>query len=98
MADFTPGPWEVGEPNQGGSVLAVGVFSDRWHIADVWRDVPELVEEAEANARLIAAAPDLLAALKRSLDWLASYQGAGADRVWEQAKAAIAKAEGATHG
>lgn len=44
-------------------------------------------EEAEANARLIAAAPDLLAALKEIL-------AADCKRTQEQAAAAIVKAEG----
>lgn len=37
---------------------------------------------------------DLLAALKRSLDWLASYPADAALSVYDEARAAIAKAEG----
>lgn len=48
--------------------------------------------EAKANARLIAAAPDLLEALRALLDD-PDPRGAPA-QVWEQARAAIAKAEG----
>lgn len=58
-ATFTPGPWEV---------------RDRWYIGRPGRlslaevkcgDVPATDEAThEANARLIAAAPDLLAALR----------------------------------
>jgi len=49
----------------------------------------------EADARLIAAAPDLLAALKLLV---AFGEGSFAQAVgaWEQARAAIAKAEGAS--
>lgn len=49
---------------------------------------------SNANASLIAAAPDLLAALRRSLDWLSSYPGGNSHGAYEQARAAIAKAEG----
>lgn len=63
----TPGPWTASE----------GYPSSVWHVDmpgrtfsitvsiddDEERDVPD--EETEANARLMAAAPELLAALKR---------------------------------
>lgn len=52
--------------------------------------------DAEANARLIAAAPDLLAAL-RAMVCRCEPDTDGADRrMWEDARAAIAKAEGRT--
>ena len=51
--------------------------------------------EEQKRARLIAAAPDLLAALERSLNWLSSYHGGGAIGAYDQARAAIAKATGA---
>jgi hypothetical protein len=57
-----------------------------------------------ANARLIAAAPDLLAALETALPWLikADIDGAfdgcalplGGRKAWEQIERAIAKAKG----
>jgi hypothetical protein len=50
--------------------------------------------ETKSNARLIAAAPELLAALEYALNWLASYPGHGADSAYDKARAAIAKAEG----
>jgi len=46
-------------------------------------------EECEANAKLIAAAPELLEACKQALDWL---EDEGAP-VAEQLRAAIAKAK-----
>ena len=58
----TPGPWAVG---YGSKVVAVYMkpISEGWYVRDQVarfdRDA-----EGEANARLIAAAPDLLAALK----------------------------------
>ena len=62
------------------------------------------LDEAEAHARLIAAAPDLLAALEDALPWLtkADIDGAfdscalplGGRKAWEQIERAIAKAKG----
>ncbi len=51
---------------------------------------------ARANARLIAAAPELLAALRVTLSYVADRFGidASAEPVWKQGQAAIAKAEG----
>ena len=47
-----------------------------------------------ANAHLIAAAPDLLAALESAVEW-DSHDDEGEPAVWlEQARAAIAKARG----
>jgi hypothetical protein len=58
-------------------------------------------EEAEANARLIAAAPELLAALKALIiDWDAIDSDAQVPEEindnahWKAARAAIAKVEG----
>jgi len=64
-------------------------------------DAP-LTNETEANARLIAAAPDLLEACKAIVAWgdrwcyrdLSQPQNAKTDGPWEQLGAAIAKAEG----
>jgi hypothetical protein len=38
---------------------------------------------------------ELLSALERSLDWLASYPGGNANATYEQARNAVAKAKGA---
>jgi hypothetical protein len=48
----------------------------------------------EANARLIAAAPDLLEALKVLADYLDERSGDNECRPLENARAAIAKATG----
>lgn len=57
----------------------------------------EMTVENEANARLIAAAPDLAAALERLIaehDEPGSH-GRPSRYAWDQARAAIAGAEGA---
>jgi hypothetical protein len=58
------------------------------------------IAEGEANARLIAAAPDLLATLKRAaafipLTDLGRIAGEGGDAILRDCLAVIAKAEGA---
>ena len=68
----------------------------------------DALETGEANARLIAAAPDLLAALKLAYDWSRFVAASGTkntdefiaelfergEAVQEAARAAIKKAEG----
>ena len=73
MSGHTPGPWKV-RIGQKNNEKADGVFAcieggpDEFVLCDVWADVDELEAEAPFNARLIAAAPDLLAACKRIID------------------------------
>lgn len=106
MTAHTQAPWTIhednghvfgdGEVDYGGfRIDAQGVEQ----LAYVWRSnvrfgsaEPFGAQEAEANAKLIAAAPDLLAALRRSLNWLSSYPGGGAMSCYDQARAAIDKA------
>lgn len=97
----TPGSWEAveGDTNSGRLRGAWGsIQSEDWHLADVYADVDELRPCAEANARLMAAAPDLLAACKKMLSALEAVKGEPVDSdYWsinEQAEIAIAKAEG----
>ena len=57
------------------------------------------LDEAEAHARLIAAAPDMLAAMETALEMLVDSWGeeqiaAGDDQVANVLKAAIAQAKG----
>lgn len=54
----TPGPWWVDGPGEG-----IEVHDTFGRTASVWGDVGE-ESEAWANARLIAAAPDMLDALR----------------------------------
>ena len=89
----TPGPWTV----QGQAVLSDRPYPEWKQIAEVrignadnWSD-----PEGESNSRLIAAAPDLLAALEEVSDYLAEFFDEGRKhRVIRAADAAIAKAEG----
>jgi hypothetical protein len=85
----TPGPWRAdcgGSGNQRGG-FSVTAANDGVVICGRmgW---PHCADESEANARLIAAAPDLLAACK------ALVEGEYDAPVMPMARAAIAKAEG----
>jgi hypothetical protein len=83
----TPGPWLDYEGE---------VYAGKYLVADVWEH-PSGDDVARANARLIAAAPDMLDALRAirfeieclSNHWVGPFKMA-VDRV----DAAIAKAEG----
>jgi hypothetical protein len=86
----TPGPWKVDAPY----ILEIQ-SSDGQHVATV-RHTPDWLEAA--NAHLIAAAPDLLAALERFVELFRdlSPDAAGEDLLAAVAggSAAIAKAKG----
>jgi len=98
-ASHTPGPWEIedeyvqqaGKPDVGlCSVLNMDVGGDKG-----WYRGPT----TEANARLMAAAPDLLAVAKRMLDFALD----GGDFAYPlgslyELEQAVAKAEGSQHG
>ena len=98
MSEHTPGPWRANSSWIEGPKMALRVACVDWPRRGC---APCTKNEAEANARLIAAAPDLLKAMKR-LDRL--YKGicmmvpddemAACQEVWAEADAAIAKAEG----
>ena len=97
MTDHTPGPWYDVAFYGNHSIGSVDV-----RVAEVVRDGVDDVE-GEANARLIAAAPDLLDALRNALDTIEIGQRIR-DPKWDgsaaphstigMARAAIAKATG----
>jgi hypothetical protein len=68
---------------------AIAVVHNGGAGAVVGASTPETVE---ANARLIAAAPDLYAALKEIMEHPAAFSD-GAQRLWTQAIDALAKVE-----
>lgn len=96
MATFTPGPWAVewrvwtdehGDPKIAADVRA-GQYST---IAGIM----PIKDEYIANAKLIAAAPDLLQCLKDLVDacWDGRLEAEGIETFTEPARRAIAKAE-----
>lgn len=90
MRKHTPGPWEI-ERYSGGLIQIVG---DVRIVSDDEENVTTVVEAVargdEANARLIAAAPELLEALQVCIQQITAL--CSADDVPDQARAAIAKA------
>lgn len=94
MLNHTPGPWKQGIVWETGSDATVGIYDKKTRlIADVYiRRTDEYIrhvgeqflscpppEQGEANATLIAAAPELLGALK---DLLPPPEEPGSDDWW----------------
>lgn len=70
----TPGPWAVGDLDQNGQRIVRG---EHIEICTCWHhSVGSIEKEMEANAQLIAAAPDLLKALQKIADARLSDQPA----------------------
>lgn len=106
-AKWTPGPWSVGFGGQTGRPMTVNPVLRWGSIAK------PATAEAEANARLIAAAPDLAEALRLAIPFLRDsvdkygiawregdppVEGDPEDVVvLRAAKAALAKAEGGSN-
>ena len=84
MSKHTPGPWTANEEFDDGESLGIAITAGR--LGQVVR-VFDVGQEGFANAALIAAAPELLAALEHVLG-RATMPGFLRDKV----KAAIAKA------
>jgi len=103
MSAHTPGPWHAGIGNGEGSIFS---DSGRTRLEDGGTTLYPIcsynrgwnADEDAANARLVAAAPDLLEALRatlRCLEWHEQRHGVGMDaKAVKDAYAAIAKAIG----
>ncbi len=102
MSKHTPGPWAYRPSNDGHFIAGVGENSG--YLAEVRQCRSK--QDIRADARLIAAAPELLAALRGMLaivnesGGVAGYHLNGNTAEWDEfdevdaARAAIAKAEG----
>ena len=94
MTDFTPGPWtwNPGKGSDQGSIEPdICWFGDDTTYYPTGGEPPN-----DANARLIAAAPDLLAALGRFVAHYPSGINPMLDDAAIEARTAIAKAKGKT--
>jgi hypothetical protein len=88
VSGHTPGPW---------TIQGAYIGTDDAHVAQVkgeGRGVNS--QRAEANSMLIAAAPDLLAALEELIAEMYEFHNQNTEG-WNMARAAIAKATGACH-
>jgi hypothetical protein len=96
---FTPGPWHAVETGDG-SKPRYWIVQDPATWVNRVAAVPDYDHcDAVANARLIAAAPDLLAALEEVSQWIEGWSpNFTQDDEWPatnaRIRAAIAKAEG----
>ena len=91
MSKFTPGPWSVGVANDTFE-SDVGIHADDWIIADMCNDIREEYGiDQEANANLIAAAPELYEALENALEVMEDGHQSNAKVM---AREALAKARG----
>ncbi len=87
MIKHTPGPWKITHTALNGYRVS---DSMGWGVAAILKDTND-----EANARLIAAAPEMLELLKQIADWPFPFlSGAGIDEVRELAGKMVKKVEG----
>lgn len=107
-AKHTPGPWITNEADHDAPYQDIKIKAGKHHtVCTVWIDdapVHDFNALQEANARLIAAAPDLLEAAKQVLAWYEAEDGHSKVDFYERVemcrkseaaiRAAIAKAEG----
>ncbi len=104
MTNHTKGPWNVNSLSRG---LWHIWQKELGHIASITAGSADEEKEQEANAILIAAAPDLLDACKQFTKWNHDYPSiqifshsrivkivAELDEICKQTQQAIAKAEG----
>lgn len=68
MKEFTPGPWRAERGNESFFVYDCAEYPKSVGIACI--SDARYINEKKANARLIAAAPSLLAALERSTQYI----------------------------
>jgi hypothetical protein len=92
----TPGPWLISErvktARLDNALMVRPVYHQNYEYG-----ATAIIATSEANARLIAAAPDLLAVLQQMIEVFLDTDGSfGADEteIMEMARAAIAKATG----
>jgi hypothetical protein len=91
-AQHTPGPWRDEMGAFGIQILAYDPEGETIRLADMPAD--ETDDETQANARLIAAAPELLEALRLIARSDGFKDGTWVGELQEIARKAIAKAEG----
>lgn len=89
MSAHTPGPWEAEQD----CANSIGIVSEETEVARICPEDDDLTEQEWADARLIAAAPDLLKACKAVASFAVSWEPLTPGDIAE-VTAAIAKAEG----
>lgn len=92
MVKHTPGPWAITDHNEAGDFY-IGRTDAPEYVAIVTGGPFLAAEITQANARLIAAAPEMLAALEAILPLALQFSN-GYDDQLAQVHAAIAAARG----
>lgn len=98
MAHHTKGPWHLGVgDNLRGNRVWTADIRPIVNLCTMGQSPPDIDPQAQANGRLIAAAPDLLASLRALTDWMRDNTGPhdSSHDALVTAMAAIAKAENA---
>jgi hypothetical protein len=92
-ARHSPGPWSLSR-GMGASWNGATVWSGSTKIATLTRKADKAIDQKAADARLIAAAPELLEALRWFIEDIDGFHTVmvGFDANVERARAAIAKA------
>lgn len=101
MSEPTKGSWTLFGPCVSNNPYEAGdyaIMCDGQIIGEFFRQTSaDKFQDAEGNARLAVAAPDLLAACEAMLTCYEPPTFAEAE-IWDRARAAVAKAKGATNG
>lgn len=94
----TPGPWKQPRPTLDGKAIFIADSTGNWDICLITPKFAPSVEEAQANARLIASAPDMLDMLQELSQWLTcpDCSPATVTHIKERIDAVIARAEEVT--
>jgi hypothetical protein len=88
----TPGPWKIRYEKSGRTIDAVIVMGKS--SAYFTRGIGQTFDEQQSNARLIAAAPELLTALEWALDQLDDDLDPDYQAAFDAARATVKKATG----
>ena len=92
MSGHTPGPWTFYDDSNDGKTNRIEIVAIGKTIAHIYHSVPA---KDLPNARLIAAAPELLEALEAICDEFDNDDDFSARQIaWHAGRAAIAKAKG----
>ncbi len=97
MSSHTPGPWGTEDGAEVWPMEGPTSFVTLARVTGPWCDSQWYgsVEEARANGRLIAAAPELAASLRDCVEWLESVPlGEAPSKSVAAAKALLKKIEG----
>ena len=90
----TPGPWTVTYLDKNGQSI---VKAEHIEVCTCWHHcVGSIEREMHANARLIAAAPDLLEALEHLMSWQVKNVDRWHNNAYDNAARVVKKATGET--